>query len=414
MTTLRIGSLKTEKVNEKTIRRKLKVAREDETIEEIHFWKIDVSQTVLKDISKLLIRDGRRFRSIKLLSCTGHVKAIVTMIMDYNSVDTLVLSGSQIEEDTLLAVNQGLRTNQSIKTLRILGAQFVNEHVDFLEGLSRNCTLAELDLARSHLAPGVVKSLCRALSQNRHLQMLKLEQCGLEDQGMAEIIHALLENSSIRELDLSDNSAHSAALKALAGLIRNSDVLRSLNLSHQILTEELDLLSLNDAVVALRSNTTLQNLDVSGNQFKDEAVEVLAACLSSNTTLKCLDVSESHITEHGIEIFAHQLPQFCGLATLNISGNAMSERAVESLVQGLKDNRILQSLGPVDTSYSCSHMMEHYLDLNIAGRRAMQNDIPIAVWPQLLARAGCMSDNDCGRNENAIYSLLRGPALFVR
>jgi hypothetical protein len=104
---------------------------------------------------------------------------------------------------------------------------------------------------------------------------------------------------------------------------------------------------------------------------------------------------------------------------LNLAGNGndLTERAAASLVEGLRHNRTLESLGldPSDCSdcdCDCVPMMQHFLDLNRAGRRAMQNDIPLALWPQLLARAaGRMDQVACGRSENVLYSLLRGPAL---
>jgi hypothetical protein len=153
-----------------------------------------------------------------------------------------------------------------------------------------------------------------------------------------------------------------------------------------------------------------------GNPFLHHTavVEALARCLSVNTTLQCVDVSDSNLTEHGIRLLANQLHAFSNtLQVLNLAGNDLTERAAASLVEGLRHNRTLESLGLDDISdCDCVPMMQHFLDLNRAGRRAMQNDIPLALWPQLLARAaGRMDQMACGRNENVLYSLLRGPAL---
>jgi hypothetical protein len=136
-TTFRIGNLKTNKVKESKVRRRLKEVREmsdsdsDSTsIKELHFWNLDITNAILKDIQKLLCRDGRRFRTIKLLKCTGDVSSVVTIICDYSSVtSTLVLSGS-LDQPTLQAIHTGLSTNQSIQTLRILGAQWISTGPD--------------------------------------------------------------------------------------------------------------------------------------------------------------------------------------------------------------------------------------------------------------------------------------------
>jgi hypothetical protein len=422
MTALRIGNLRDTKVRENTVIRRLRAAAEDVSVNELYFWEIEFTQRIVDELWKLLAGDYRIWNSIKLLSCTGHVDAVVSTLFHYECVQSLVLSGAQTSQAALQAVDRGLTRNQSIKTIRLLGVHWAEEGTSF-KGLTQNHSLLELDLSRSHLAKGAVKALTASLAENRGLETIKFEQCFLNDDDMAEITDSLYDHPSIRHLDFSQNSAHSRALEAIADLLASDEsALTSLNLSSQILgeQEELDFASLAKAVVALHSNTSLRKLDISGNKYSDSAVEALAVCLSVNSSLQTLEVNDSHISEHGIRILANNLPKFKGLKVLNIAENDFGEEAAESLVKGLKHNRILESIGPIEHC-SHSHIIEHFLDLNMAGRRAMQNDIPLALWPLLLARASDMDmsvlDDEAprsGRNANALFSLLRGPALFER
>ena len=424
-TRLRIGNLKTEKITESTVRKRLKEAREKDCVTELSFYKVDFTIQILKDLQKLFCRDGRRFHTIKVFQCTGHVSEVVQMICDYSSTRTLVLSGSCLEQTTLSAVNDGLSTNQSICTLRILGGQFVTYQC--LEGLIRNCTLRELDLTGSHLSPEAANSLANSFSENRSLEVVRLEGCGLEDEAMAEIIQSI-SSSNIADLDLSNNAADTRALEAIASLLLSepSSSLRSLNLSSQQLLhvtegkdeqrkqEERLRCSVTRAVSALSANTFLKTLDISNNHFLHETsvVDALVMSLSVNRSLGQLDVSDSQITEAGIRILAEHLPSFFSLKVLNLAGNDLNERTAKWLVKGLRGNRILESLGGM-TEQGSHALMQHFLDLNMGGRRAMQNDIPLSVWPQLLARAAGRMEEHNSCQANVLYSLLRGPALSL-
>ena len=145
----------------------------------------------------------------------------------------------------------------------------------------------------------------------------------------------------------------------------------------------------------------------------------LSESLSVNSSLQRLDLSNSRITEQGICTIACKLPSF-SIKELDVSGNEFSEFAAGRLAEGLSYNRTIENLGPIAKS-SKSPVIGHHLDLNIGGRRALQHDIPMAIWPLLLARAGSidlpaqdLEATGYGRNENVLYSLLRGPALFER
>jgi hypothetical protein len=338
-TTFRIGSsVKSQqhkKGKESTVRRRLREVRGNDQIQDLHVWNVDVTPLIIKDMEKLLIRDGRRFRSIHLLHCTGqhmHMASLVQMIFDYSSVtSTLVLSGTSLNDDTLHAIQNGLATNQSIQTLKLLGGQLFLDNnnnnttttaplvVSLFEGLTRNATLRELDLTKSHLTPGAAHSLADALARNQTLRILRLEDCGLEDMAMAELLTAITtSNSGIHKVDLSHNHAHTHTLEALAQLFQSSSScqLRTLNLSSQQPVSSLEapnndsnddpITSRLTAVLAALATSSVTHLNLSGNPFLHHmtVVEALAQCLSVNTSLHALDISDTNLTDPGIERLA--------------------------------------------------------------------------------------------------------------
>lgn len=403
----RIGSIKERKVGESQVRRLLKQIRDDDTINAVYFYNVEFSPRIIESMQKLFVRDGRRFSIIKLLSCSGSLSCVVSMILDYSSTSALALSN--VQSETIQTINEALRTNQSLKILRISGATFLE---DGLNGLVYNCTLRELDLCGSHISTTAIGHMSKSISKNSGLRILKLVGCDLEDHGMAQLIQCLLDHSTISELDLSNNDASSEALKMVAALIQRNRI-EKLSLNSMKLSDVPDPTYLFQAIQCIQENTSLKYLDICGNHLTDDMIYALVKCLCKNSTLKTLDVSGCHVTESGIKIFGRYLSDLKGLSILDLSDNEITEEAAISLTNGLENNFVLKSLGPIEESYECSRIMQHFLDLNLAGRRALQKNVSHSIWPLLLAKTS-QADLSCGRNENALFALLRGSALFER
>lgn len=455
---LRIGSTSQEKVKESTVLKQLaKLRKLDLQVNELILYKVDITSKVLDSFQKLLVRDGHLFNTIKLVSCIGHeqlnahntLAQLVQMICDFSTIQTLVVSGTT-DVQTLLALEQGMRTNTTISTLRILGAQFVEDATAHgLQGfLSVNLALRELDLSKSHLSPIAVNALSTALRRNRQLVTLSLEECHLEDACLAQITSACLH---VESLNVAHNAAHTETLEAITNLFTSGSCLKSLNLSHQHLGEAgatADTAArtarwqamkggLMQALDALPT-ANLVNLDISNNHLDDlQVMNALCTTLASPLCpLEHVDISDCDISHAGMHVVAQHLMTFETIKTLNVAHNDHNQATLDDLVQGLKHNRILRSLGPLegvvgdDEHPEIAKKLQHYLDLNVAGRRALQQDIPLAVWPLLLAQgqqkvfehSGDVDDDEedddeeqhVGRAQNVLFSMLRGPALFER
>ena len=475
--TIRIGNLRSNnvvaaaennipnenKVDNKTVGLKLLEARKDSSVNELYLCGIEFNQVTVDAVNRLFDRDThyfRRWKTIKLISCSGMVSDVLKAVLSCEKVEALVVSGNHTDLPSLQVINDNMKTNTTLRKLKLLGVPFVlEEHTDdeieekdphFFEWLESNTTLRDLDLSRSHLALEAVQSLSTAMQTNTTLESLQLEECMLQDECLSKIITGITNHTALKHLNLSHNSSNTLAMNAIAELMSNTsnsnnNCIETLNLSTQILVhpehDVLDEIALAKAIAVVAGSScspTLKVLDVSGNCFSDAAVQLLTTALSQNTTLETLRINDSKISQAGIQLLAHKLPELStSLKTLDISGNDVySPEAQQALVDGLQHNRTLTSFGAMtpeeddeenEAPVAVDPMVQHYLDLNLAGRRAMQDDIPLAAWPQLLTRVNNMMEQEedeeeeeeekfdaASRQANMLFALLRGPALFER
>jgi len=400
----------------------------------------------------------------------------------------LSLANSSIDASILVALREGISFNKSLKSLKLSGLNFTiannntddnhndkdnnstvddGEDYEWCKSLINKTTLQNLDLSGSRLSASTVTNLSNALFLNTSLQSLDLSRCCLDDQSLSKVLTSVKEHPGLTKLNVSGNflgkSASTSAVDAVAELLRsNSSKLACLDLSQQqqqplseprrqalesadsleerVSEKESHQIAFTNALNALSTNTTLRRIDLSGNSscLADlTSVKAFSSCLLVNAALIHVDVSSCHLTSIGIEYLAQHCIPRCSpkLKSLILFGdesskNCMAEAATSqaSLYSALQSNRTLENLGELDDS-----KIQHSLNLNRAGSRSLAtDDLPLAAWSHVLARAGHIeynndNDFDNGNDDTSgdkiesitnattasvLFALLQGPALL--
>jgi Ran GTPase-activating protein (RanGAP) involved in mRNA processing and transport len=358
----------------------------------------------IQDLSNGLGRDECNDNANDNHHCTLHVLdlrgnvlqeascvALATALQYNTSLTKLILQDTDLTNAGLTRLSVGLGRNRSLIKLNLRGNQLQGELgcealANALSPASSSSSsssssvasaLKVLDMSENNLGNAGAAALGRLLSTNpTALQELHVESCDMTGSGVAALAQGLRQNTHLQELNMCQNVVDTKAAKVLASM--------------------------------LECNKTLITLNLSGCSVSDESAASLATALTHNETLQWLVLSFNRIGNVGVKALADMLPS-TRLSALALQFNLFDNDGLEHFITGLAQNVNLKDLFVMNAqSYcnktdACMREIVHYLSLNRAGRRCLQEAHPVkaSIWPRILQRA----DNHYGAN--AIFHLLR-------
>ena len=179
------------------------------------------------------------------------------------TLTTLIMQGNMIDDDLLRMLMTGLIRNNTITHLDVSHNKITNHGARLLSKLlGENSVITTLNLADNQIHVEGGRYLARGLRDNDALLTLNLRLNRLTDPGCRLLIEGLQENETLTDLNLSANSAGNSTCQMLCTVLRNTE--RSL------------------AIV-----------DVSGNEFNAEHIELFRIAVGTSKTLTSFDLRKN-------------------------------------------------------------------------------------------------------------------------
>ena len=218
-----------------------------------------------------------------------------------SGVKDLWLDNTGIGGPDCEALSELLQSTHSLECLDIEQNNLSSESVaSIITGLSHNNSLRMLDISDSHFSTANTlhfSSLLRELSKCT-LTSLELRHCHISSEGAVELATALCKNTTLRELDLSGNSIgeHVEGVTAVATMLAENKSLTWLGLRGCHISGQ----GAGELAAALCKNSTLQALYLDHNPIGVEGASSMSDMLQHNTSLVQLDMSDDSVGEEGV------------------------------------------------------------------------------------------------------------------
>nr|KAG5703423.1 hypothetical protein BaRGS_022472 [Batillaria attramentaria] len=327
----------------------------------------------------------------------------ILKVMRRNAViEELNLANTGVKTDFVTKLSTALLSNSGTQLSSLdLSGNLIEDRGMWKQYFASTCSLKALDLSGTRLPPEAVKELLLGVASNRHVKGLELDLSSNElgSAGAQTIAGCIGNITGIGRLDISNNNfdmdlrtllpeiAKNRELKHLAigrnfSSVKPKHMWAVLEYVVQVLQEEesgLESLSLADSklkqdtacvINALGSNTSLREIDLSGNQMGDYGARMLSKALQINTHLHTVVWDKNAITAQGFEDIAEALENELNLAVAAYISDNVIDEVINKLSESHKGPEVM-SEDPVYqnqlTMYSDSDELEDS-DRKKAGR----------------------------------------------
>uniref|UniRef100_A0A672QYI7 Uncharacterized protein n=1 Tax=Sinocyclocheilus grahami TaxID=75366 RepID=A0A672QYI7_SINGR len=262
--------------------------------------ELDLSEDKLRDpewekLSALLIDSHSKVEKMKLNNCKLTEKScsvLATVLSSKTILKEMNLNNSRLLDSGVKEICEGLKNPVcELEILKLNNCKRTEKSCQVLATvLSSKTILKEMNLNNSHLLDSGVKEICEGLKNPVcELKILNLRKCGLTEKSCSALATVLRSNSSLKELDMSNNNLQDSGVKKLQTGLENT-------------------------------NCTLKKLRLNNCELTEKSCSVLATVLSSKTILKEMNLNNSRLLDSGVKEICEGLKNpVCELKILNMS-----------------------------------------------------------------------------------------------
>ena len=364
-----------------------------------------------------MLSDASTLRELRINECKiscNIVHAICRGIEKNSTIELLDLAGCDLISGVGKSLSDMLRVNKSLLHLYLEENILGDQGISFLAaGIEANTSLQSLDLKANHFTENGCEHIVKSLKASCcPLRSLTISNNPINDLGAEFLGEALGENNSLECVDLHDCLIGDIGFEHICQGLASNASLKDINLSNNCCKRGHHISDM------LSRNTVLESIDMSSCHISDETLGQLLRSLSqgTNTSLKSLYISFNAFANRGANAIAHMLLGGNKLEVVSAQYNAFDSAGLRSIASALSSSFYLTSFyfwnGQLSAKHDANiiHTIDHYLNLNRAGRRAiLEQRIGTAIWADIIKRSDSMY------GPSSVFNLLcEIPAMMKR
>uniref|UniRef100_UPI00398F0A69 leucine-rich repeat-containing protein 34-like n=1 Tax=Pristiophorus japonicus TaxID=55135 RepID=UPI00398F0A69 len=238
-------------------------------------------------------------------------------------------------------IAKALQLNKSLKNLKMTGNKIGNKGgMHFATMLQLNHTLEVLDLGDCDLGIQSLIALATVLNNNKTVKVINVSRpllYTLQEESTVHMAHMLQINQSLQELHLGKQAITNFGVQQLCEKLIKNQTLRFLDLRCNQISRD----GAKSLATLLKHNTPLKILDLTANRIEDDGMVYISEALRyMNDQLIALSVARNSITSIGLVALANALKSNTTLTNVYIWGNDFNESACSDFANLLKVGRL--------------------------------------------------------------------------
>jgi len=314
-----------------------------------------ISKAGIASLGNALKKNSHMTTTLSVLDISGNKfeadgsAAVAAFLAGANALTRLNLSNSLINPEVIF--NAIIRGCSQLKFLDLSGNKMTKKDVSVLNKFLQSATqLSELTLSNTQMPPECVGEILMAISNNPYMKEVKLylgeNKFGLAGARVISTVVNKLQN--IQSIDLRDNEFGEEGVTALIHAFLQNSCVKHLNIDANFKTrsKEKSKNSIEHIISLINAETALESLSISGGPKSELRLDVLPLIyeLGTNTSLKSLDISGHQMGNKGAAALGKALQTNETLETLKWDGNLTTGTGFASFLIGLKRNFKLKNM----------------------------------------------------------------------
>ena len=343
----------------------------------------NIDETTTIALSKVIANNSELYQ-LGLCNCNLQKKAcvIATSLKNISTVLTLNLSNNKIPGSVADDLAIALYINCKVRRLHLANNNLQHQGGTVVaSALCHIKTLVELNLSNNRMTEKVADELSLAIESNKSLQVLCIGGNDLRSDGIIRISQSISSLSNLRVLEMADNQITESASQAIANAVSSNHGLEQLYLGrNKLRTGALKI------AIGLLNISSLKLLDLTDNELSTVVASKIASVITTNSLLEELRLRNNKLTTSGIITIAQSLSNISTLKILDIINNHITEEAAIAIASLILRNDTLEELcvGDNDLRAGVVTIVESLQNVSTLKKLYLDNtSVPDKMWMKL-------------------------------